>query len=100
VSDFELWQIIIGVGTVIITIGLSVFGKGFTAWANQLKDITTTVDSRLEAIANDYKNQAEKAERATKELRDEFHNLAISMERRVSRLEVQDRHKALHEDKL
>lgn len=90
VSNFESWQILLGAITLFVTVGLAIFGKGFTTWANQLKEITSTVDKRLATIASDYKEQAEKAEFATKELRNEFHALAISMERRMSRMEAKE----------
>jgi hypothetical protein len=90
VSQFETWQIVLGTITMFITVGLAVFGKGFMTWANQLKEITNTVDRRLSVIADDYKEQAQKAELATKELRNEFHALAISMERRMSRMEAKE----------
>lgn len=89
-SHFETWQIVLGAVTLFVTVGLTVFGKGFTTWANQLKEITSTVDARLASIADDYKKQSEKSEAATKELQNEFHGLALSMERRITRLEAQD----------
>jgi len=45
-EQLEAWHIVISISSALVGIGLTVFGKGFSAWSGRLDNFSHRVDKR------------------------------------------------------
>lgn len=87
-SEFEAWSVVIGVVGLGVTVGLGLFGKGFTRWATVVDESARALDSRLKNMANKEDERHKEMSVKLAQLQAEFHRLQVCVERRMTRIET------------
>jgi len=88
IETFEWWHGVVTVSATLIGLGLTVFGRGFSAWSNRLNEMSDRFDRRLREM--DAASEKRWSEVYTKMDSHEkrIHDLHINVERRVTFIEA------------
>ena len=84
----SIWQLVVAVTAVIVAGALSLLGKGFGKWADNLEEMTKRMDARLSAIQTSSDSKWDKANEKLDRQEEELKKIHVCMERRISTLEV------------
>jgi len=87
-EQLEAWHIVISISSALVGIGLTVFGKGFSAWSGRLDNFSHRVDKRLDEMHHASESRWQEVKREMKEHEDKIHSLHVDTVRKVSYLEA------------
>jgi len=87
-EQLEAWHIVISISSALVGIGLTVFGKGFTAWSGRLDNFAERVDRRLGEMDDSSKRRWLEVEKKMTAHEDRLHALHVQVEKRVTFLEA------------
>lgn len=87
-GSLEWWHIVLGIAATIIGLGLSIFGRGFTAWSNRLSEMSDRFDRRLSNMEDASEKRWAAVEHKMEQHNSRIHDLHIQVERRVTFIEA------------
>lgn len=79
---------VIGIVAIFVTIGLAVFGWGFSRWANVMDRTADALDDRLKTMERVDKARHDETQAHLKMVERELHSWKVCAERRLTRLET------------
>lgn len=87
-TNFEWFQVFLGVCAVALVPLIGGLIKAFSHWADTINGVVSTVDARFETMTKKTDDRWDHMERSVGALRQDFHDHRVCVERRLSRMEV------------